>query len=132
MSDTAITPKTKVLELIEAFPQLEEVLIDVPLEDMPYMNGVFCNGMVYVSQRLSPSSRLYVARHELEHYFQSQGVVGDCEDWELCATWVAAREYPWGFITTITSSLKEAYRLSPSFWDFLFSSWKLFKIYLLP
>ena len=28
MSDTAITPKTKVLELIEAFPQLEDVLID--------------------------------------------------------------------------------------------------------
>jgi hypothetical protein len=28
MSETAITPKTKVLELIEAFPQLEEVLIE--------------------------------------------------------------------------------------------------------
>ena len=111
--------------------ELEDVLVAAPQEDMPSMNGVFCSGMVIVSQRLSPSARYYVARHELEHYFQIQGLNADCEDWELCATWGAAREYPWGFITTITSSLWESAR-STSFWSFLFGSWEIFKVYLLP
>jgi len=112
--------------------QLESVLVAAPQEDMPGINGVYCNGMVYISQRLAPSARRYVARHELEHYFQFQGLDEDCQDWELCATWGAAREYPWGLLTTITSSLRESLRLSPSFWDFLFGSWTIFKIYLLP
>jgi hypothetical protein len=112
--------------------ELEEVLVAAPQQDLPYRNGVFCNGMVYISQRLAPAARRYVARHELEHYFQFQGLDEGCQDWELCATWGAAREYPWGFITTITSSLAESFRLSPSVWHFLFSSWKIFKIYLLP
>jgi len=112
--------------------QLESVLVAAPQEDLPSRNGVFCNGMVYISQRLAPSARSYVARHELEHYFQFQGLDEDCQDWELCATWAAARDYPWGFLTTITSSLVEAFRLSPSIWDFLFGSWTIFKIYLLP
>ena len=95
------------------------------------MNGVFCSGMVFVSQRLSPSARRYVARHELEHFFQLEGLDNDCEDWELCATWRPAKEYPWGFITTITSSLWESAH-SGSIWDFLFGSWEIFKVYLLP
>ncbi len=53
--------------------ELEDVLVEAPQEDMPGMNGVFCSGMVIVSKRLSPSARLYVARHELEHYFQIEG-----------------------------------------------------------
>jgi hypothetical protein len=112
--------------------ELERVLVAAPQEDLPYRNGVFCTGMVYISQRLSPPARRYVARHELEHYFQFQGLDNDCQDWELCATWEAAREYPWGFLTTITSSLLESFRVSPSFWDFLFGSWEVFKVYLLP
>ena len=112
--------------------QLDSVLVAAPQDDLPSRNGVFCNGMVYISQRLGPAARLYVARHELEHYFQFQGLDEDCQDWELCATWGAAREYPWGFMTTITSSLWESFRLSPSIWDFLFGSWTIFKIYLLP
>ena len=111
--------------------ELEDVLVPAPQEDMPSMNGVFCGGMVIVSQRLSPSARYYVARHELEHYFQIQGLKADCQDWELCATWGAAREYPWGFITTISSSLWESAR-STSIWNFLFGSWEIFKVYLLP
>lgn len=111
--------------------ELERALVPVPQEDMPGLNGVFCSGMVIVSQRLSPSARLYVARHELEHYFQIEGLDGDCQDWELCATWGAAREYPWGFITTISSSLWASAR-SGSIWDFLFGSWEIFKVYLLP
>jgi hypothetical protein len=111
--------------------ELEDVLVEAPQEDMPGMNGVFCSGMVIVSKRLSPSARLYVARHELEHYFQMEGLDGGCQDWELCATWGAAREYPWGFITTISSSLWESAR-STSIWNFLFGSWEIFKVYLLP
>jgi hypothetical protein len=111
--------------------ELEGVLVAAPQEDMPGMNGVFCSGMVFVSQRLSPAARHYVARHELEHYFQIQGLDNGCEDWELCATWGAARDYPWGFITTITSSLWASAR-SGSIWDFLFGSWEIFKVYLLP
>ena len=65
--------------------ELEGVLVAAPQADLPYLNGVFCNGMVYISQRLSPSARRYVARHELEHYFQFQGLDGGCQDWELCA-----------------------------------------------
>lgn len=112
--------------------ELEGALVPAPQEDLPHRNGVFCNGLIYISQRLAPTSRRYVARHELAHYFQIQGLDGGCQDWELCATWGAAREYPWGFLTTITSSLAESLRLSPSLWDFLFSSWTVFKIYLLP
>jgi hypothetical protein len=112
--------------------ELEGVLVAAPQADLPYRNGVFCNGMVYISQRLSPPARRYVARHELEHYFQFQGLDGGCQDWELCANWEAAREYPWGLLTTITSSLVEAFRLSPSFWDFLFNAWFAFKFYFLP
>ena len=112
--------------------ELEGVLVAAPQEDLPYRNGVFCNGMVYINQRLSPSARNYVARHELEHYFQFQGLDDDCRDWELCATWKAACEYPWGFLATITSSLIWSFRHSPSIWDFLFGSWTIFKIYLLP
>ena len=112
--------------------ELEGALVAAPQADLPYRNGVFCNGMVYISQRLAAPARRYVARHELEHYFQYQGLDGGCQDWELCATWEAAREYPWGFLTTITSSLWASFRNSPSVWDFLFGSWTIFKIYLLP
>lgn len=112
--------------------ELEGALVSVPQADLPYRNGVFCNGLVYISQRLSAPARRYVARHELEHYFQLQGLDSGCQDWELCATWEAARDYPWGFLTTITSSLAESFRHSPSVWHFLFSSWTIFKIYLLP
>ena len=111
--------------------QVENALVAAPQEEMPCMNGVYCSSMVIVSQRLSPSARLYVARHELEHYFQIEGLAEDCQDWEVCATWGAAREYPWGFITTITSSLW-ASASSGSIWDFLFGSWEIFKVYFLP
>ena len=111
---------------------LEGSVILAPQEDMPGLNGIVCNGMIIVSSRLQGSARLYIIRHELEHVFQLAGLEPDCQDTELCATWAAAREYPLGFVFAIISSLKEAYRISPSFWDFLFSSWYIFKVYLLP
>ena len=111
---------------------LDRASIYAPQEHMPGLNGVVCNQMIFVSSRLPESARYYVARHELEHVFQQQGMDGDCQDWELCATWAAAWEFPLGLLRTITSSLREAYRISPSLWSFLFSSWRVFKFTLLP
>lgn len=111
---------------------LDRALISAPQEHMPYLNGVVCNQMIFVSSRLPESARYYVARHELEHVFQGHGMNGDCQDLELCATWAAGWEFPFGLLRTITSSLREAYRISPSFWSFLFGSWKVFKFTLLP
>ena len=111
---------------------LDRALISAPQEHMPDLNGVVCNQMIFISSRLPESARYYVARHELEHVFQQHGMDRDCQDWELCATWAAAWEFPLGLLRTITSSLREAYRISPSFWSFLFSSWRVFKFTLLP
>ena len=111
---------------------LDRALISAPQDQMPGLNGVVCNQMIFVSSRLPESARYYVARHELEHVFQQQGMDGDCQDWELCATWAAAWEFPLGLLRTISSSLREAYRISPSLWSFLFSSWRVFKFTLLP
>ena len=112
--------------------ELEDAVVLAPQVDMPSLNGIVCNGMIIVSSRLQGSARLYVIRHELEHVFQMAGLEPECQDTELCATWAAAREFPLGFIFAIYSSLIEAYRISPSFWEFLFSSWYIFKVYLLP
>lgn len=111
---------------------LDRGLISAPQEHMPIANGIVCNQMIFVSSRLPESARYYVARHELEHVFQQHGVGGDCQDFELCASWAAGWEFPLGLLRTITSSLREAYRISPSFWSFLFSSWRVFKMTLLP
>ena len=111
---------------------LDRALISAPQDQMPGLNGVVCNQMIFVSSRLPESARYYVARHELEHVFQQQGMDNDCQDWELCATWAAAWEFPLGLLRTISSSLREAYRISPSLWSFLFGSWRIFKFTLLP
>ena len=111
---------------------LDRALISAPQDQMPGLNGVVCNQMIFVSSRLPESARYYVARHELEHVFQQHGMDGDCQDWELCATWAAAWEFPLGLLRTISSSLREAYRISPSLWSFLFGSWRIFKFTLLP
>ena len=111
---------------------LENVVVLAPQEDMPSLNGIVCNGMIIVSSRLQGPARLYIIRHELEHVFQLEGLRQDCQDTELCATWVGILEYPYGFISAVISSLWEAYRISPTIWDFIFSSWYVFKVYLLP
>ncbi len=110
---------------------LDQALILVPAGDMVGLNGVYCNGMIFISDRLKQGARYYVARHELEHVFQAQGLSGDCGDQESCAHWTAAREYPLGLIQTVVSSLVGAYRLSPSLWTFLVNNWVMFKCYFL-
>ena len=112
--------------------ELEGIVVLAPQVDMPSLNGIVCNGMIIVSSRLKGAARLYIIRHELEHVFQMEGLRPNCQDTELCATYAATLDYPLGFGLAIISSLKEAYRISPSFWEFLFSSWYVFKVYLLP
>ena len=112
--------------------ELEGVALLAPQEDMPALNGIFCSGMIIVSSRLEGPARTYVIRHELEHVYQDRGLRPGCSDPEFCATWAAAWEYPRGFLAAIRSSGQEAYRLSPSTLEFLFSSWHIFKVYFLP
>jgi hypothetical protein len=111
---------------------LDRAITLVPQSEMPGLNGVLCNDMIFLSQRLEGPARYYVARHELEHVFQQAGLDPQCRDRELCATWKAAAEYPLGLVAAIGSSLREAYRSYPSMQEFLFGSWLVFKYYLLP
>lgn len=117
--------------IIPSKEELENAMYLVPNRDMIGINGVYCNEMIFVSERLPTVARYYVARHELEHLFQAAGVAGDYQDHELSANWVAASEYPLGLFQTVVSSLVGSYQLSPSFWVFLLNGWHLFKFYFL-
>ena len=110
---------------------LDRAMYLVPDADMEGINGVFCSGMIFISERLPHGARYYVARHELEHLFQSAGVAADYRDMEFSAHWVAAQEHPLGLIQTVISSLVGAYQLSPSLWAFLINIWVVFKFYFL-
>ncbi|MFO8036548.1 MAG: hypothetical protein R6U57_07985 [Anaerolineales bacterium] len=110
---------------------LDAAMIVVREEDMTRINGVYCNGLIYVSEALPERAMYYVARHELEHVFQHKGVTRVCENDEYCANWIAGSEYPLGLLQTIVSSLVRAYRLYPSVWAFLYGSWRIFKVYFL-
>jgi len=110
---------------------LDRSMYLVPNHDMVGINGLFCNGMIIISERLPIGARYYVARHELEHLFQSAGVAVDYQDMEFSAHWVATREFPLGLIHTVISSLVGAYQLSPSTWAFLVNIWVMFKFYFL-
>ena len=110
---------------------LDRSMYLVPNHDMVGINGLFCNGMIIISERLPIGARYYVARHELEHLFQSAGVAADYQDMEFSAHWVATREFPLGLIHTVISSLVGAYQLSPSTWAFLVNIWVMFKFYFL-
>lgn len=111
---------------------LDRVINFVDYEEMPGLNGVACgNGMLFVRDNLSGEARYFVARHELEHAFRSNGGNPDCSKEEYCATMRAARIYPIGFIETIYSSLAIGARESPTIWCFLFGSWRVFRAYIL-
>jgi hypothetical protein len=111
---------------------LDRVVNFVDYEEMPGLNGVACgNGMLFVRDNLGGEAKYFVARHELEHAFRSNGVNLDCSKEEYCATMRAARIYPAGFIETIFSSLAMSARESPTIWCFLFGSWRAFRAYIL-
>ncbi|MBS3751083.1 MAG: hypothetical protein KGY39_06210 [Anaerolineales bacterium] len=110
---------------------LNRAMIVVREEDMTHINGVYCNGLIYVSEALPEKAMYYVARHELEHVFQHRGVARECDNDEFCANWIAGSEYPLGLLQTIFSSLIRAYHLYPSVWVFLYGSWRIFRYYFL-
>ncbi len=112
--------------------ELMSAVIFAPYEDMPGLNGVFCNNNIIVRSDLGEEGKSFVARHELDHVFQWAYVGNDCTRSEFCATMNAAMEYPSGFIETIISSLIVSYKETPDKQCFLFTSWKIFRVYILP
>jgi hypothetical protein len=101
-------------------------------ENMPGFNGVACgDGMIFIRHDLGDEAKYFVARHELEHIFIRHGMNSECDSEEYCATIIAAKVYPAGFVSTIISSLSLSAKESPTVWCFLFGSWKIFK-HLMP
>ncbi len=107
---------------------LLKAAIFVNYEEIYGLNGIVCNGMFFVRDNLPDEGKLFVARHELEHIFQDNGINHGCYEiqFESCATSEAAKEYPVGFIEAILSSLILAFQESPTIWCFLFGSWFVF------
>ena len=105
---------------------IDLLVYEVPPEYLENVNGVVCRGSVaFVRDSLPEQAKNFVARHELEHLFQTTH-----ENQEIKANIAAGKEYPIGLISTIISSLKEAKSKLP--WCcFLKSSWFAFKLYFL-
>lgn len=124
-----IMEKQNVGELItkEEYRSAMDLLVyEVPPELLGNVNGVMCRGGVaFVRDSLPKQAKRYVARHELEHLFQTTR-----ENQEVEANIAAGKEYPIGLISTVVSSLIEAKSKLP--WCcFLKSSWFAFKLYFL-
>jgi hypothetical protein len=112
--------------------ELLSVAIFAPYKDMEGLNGVYCNENIIVRDNLNENAKLFVARHELDHAFQWAGVADNCPNAENCAVMSAAAEYPIGFVDLVVSSLAVAYNDIPDKQCFLFSSWHVFRTYILP
>lgn len=105
---------------------IDTLVYEAPPELLSRVNGVVCRGGVaFVRDSLPEQAKRFVARHELEHLFQTTR-----ENQELDANIAAGKEYPIGLISTVVSSLTEAKSKLP--WCcFLKSSWFAFKLYFL-
>ncbi len=105
---------------------MDSLVYEAPPELLGNVNGVVCRGGVaFVRDSLPEQARRFVARHELEHLFQTSR-----ENQEILANLAAGKEYPLGLISTVVSSLVEAKSKLP--WCcFLKSSWFAFKLYFL-
>jgi len=102
------------------------LVYEVPPEQLGNLNGVVCRqGVAFVRNSLPNQAKIYVARHELEHLFQTTH-----ENQELDANIAAGKEYPIGLLSTIVSSLITA-KSHLSWCCFLKSSWFAFKLYFL-
>ena len=105
---------------------MELLVYEAPPELLGIANGVVCRGRVaFVRNSLQEQAKRFVARHELEHLFQTTH-----EDQEVKANIAAGKEYPIGLISTIVSSLREA-KSKLSWCCFLKNSWFAFKLYFL-
>lgn len=105
---------------------MDLLVYEVPPEQLNFVNGVVCReGIAFVRNSLPKQAKIYVARHELEHLFQTTR-----ENAEVAANIAAGKEYPIGLISTVVSSLIEA-KSQLSWCCFLKSSWFVFKLYFL-
>lgn len=105
---------------------LDLLVYEVPPEQLGPANGVVCRGgIAFVDESLPTQARLFVARHELEHLFQTTS-----ENREVNANIAAGKEYPVGLISTIYTSLVKS-KQGRSWCCFLKSSWWIFKVYFL-
>lgn len=93
-----------------------------------FYNGIACGNFGYVRNDLPKEAKKYVKRHELEHLLQT----GKEKNPEFSANWAAAKEYPLGFLQTIFFSAQNRAKYSDSSTCYIVSSWKTFKIYMLP
>lgn len=110
-----------------AYREAMDLLVyEAPQEQLGNVNGVVCRqGVAFVSSGLPHQAKLYVARHELEHLFQTPN-----ENQELQANVAAGKAYPIGLLSTIVHSLIVA-KSHLSWCCFLKSSWFIFKLYFL-
>ena len=105
---------------------MDLLVYEVPPEQLGNVNGVVCRqGVAFVNNALPRQAKIYVARHELEHLFQTPN-----ENQELEANIVAGKAYPIGLLSTIVHSLIVA-KSHLSWCCFLRSSWFIFKLYFL-
>lgn len=105
---------------------MDLLVYKVPPEQLGNVNGVVCRqGVAFVRDSLPEPAKQYVARHEMEHLFQTPH-----ESQEREANIVAGKEYPIGLLATIISSLIAA-KNDLSWCCFLKSSWAIFKLYFL-
>ncbi len=105
---------------------MDLLVYEVSPEQLGGLNGVVCRqGVAFVRESLPELAKQHVARHELEHLFQTTDVNREVE-----ATIAASKEYPIGLLATIVSSLIAA-KEDLSWCCFLKSSWAIFKLYFL-
>lgn len=105
---------------------MDLLVYKVPAQQLGLANGVVCRGGVaFIRDSFPTQAGLFVARHELEHLFQTTS-----ENKEVAANIAAGKEYPTGFMSTIYLSLLDAKR-NLSWCCFLKSSWFIFKVYFL-
>jgi len=95
-----------------------------------YFNGIACRryGYGFVRNNMQGAAKDFVKRHEFEHLLQT----GMEKNIEFSANFVAVKEYPLGFISTIFSTMRHRARYFDSWTCYLSNSWKTFKSYLLP
>lgn len=95
-----------------------------------YFNGMACRqyGYGYARDNLPERAKNFVKRHELEHLLQS----GTEKNVEFSANYAAAKEYPFGLIATVFSSIKYRAKYFGSRLCYILNLWSTFKSYFLP
>ena len=111
--------------------ELEKAVIKVTRDSIGGANGMYCNGVAFVSNDLPMQAELYVRRHELEHAFQYV-LQMEVANPESAANYTAAKEYPIGMIETVIVSIMKGKSHFSSTTCYLIALWETFKRYFLP